>query len=546
MRQRISLTKNKLTVAAALAILAVHMIVVLFYGMQKEAFHEDEYFTYYTSAGYEAINPWGSVLEETGYAIQSHFFVTDAHRFDFDTVVDIHSKDVHPPLYYLTLNFLMSLFPYQFYKWFGILLNSIYSLITCAGVMFFVYKLDRSKYRNVLAMTAGLIYAIHPAVLSSVMFTRMYSMSMMWTVLYMDVFVLLIQNYLGDKRKFAGITLCGALVCYLAFLTHYFCVYVPFFLTLGFCIYAVIRKLLYKEKGFLRMLIYGLALVAGIGMAILTFPASLEHIFSGYQGEGAFASLFDGNVFGWLIGFAPILNKNFFSGAMYPVLILFVLACLAGAALLYYRQKKGLPKHSVDFATIGIGVAAGLITVWLTSKTALFIGDPASRYFYNAAVLLIPLIVYVISKAVLHGFEVLFKKKSGMVLPAVLAVLFLLIPIVGNVQGNVLYLYRDKVETLAFARENAEYPLVMIYDQEYRYKTWYIANETWVYDKIVFIRDDGAETVIDNEALKTAEKLIVYMDTSEEILDRLVAQNKNLSSWKLLRHDLHYYVYVLE
>ena len=36
------------------------------------------------------------------------------------------------------------------------------------------------------------------------------------------------------------------------------------------------------------------------------------------------------------------------------------------------------------------------------------------------------------------------------------------------------------------------------------------------------------------------------MDGPEEILDRLVAQNDRLNSWSLLRHDKHYYVYVLE
>ena len=86
----------------------------------------------------------------------------------------------------------------------------------------------------------------------------------------------------------------------------------------------------------------------------------------------------------------------------------------------------------------------------------------------------------------------------------------------------------------------------MVYNQDTRYKTWYIANETWPYENVIFVRDDGDETVLDSEILKTAERLIVYMDNPVEILDRLVAQNKNLSSWSLLRHDFNYYVYVVE
>ena len=118
--------------------------------------------------------------------------------------------------------------------------------------------------------------------------------------------------------------------------------------------------------------------------------------------------------------------------------------------------------------------------------------------------------------------------------------------IAGHVQGNVLYLYQEKEETLSYARENAGYPLVMVYDRDTRFKTWYIANELWPFERIIFVQYNDEETVLENEALKTAEKLIVYMDGPEEVLDRMVAQNKNLSSWSLLRHDRHYYVYVLE
>lgn len=86
----------------------------------------------------------------------------------------------------------------------------------------------------------------------------------------------------------------------------------------------------------------------------------------------------------------------------------------------------------------------------------------------------------------------------------------------------------------------------MVYNQEVRYKTWYIANETWPFENVIFVREDGDDTVLDSELLRTAEKLIVYMDNPVEILDRLVEQNEHLSSWSLLRHDKNFFVYVVE
>lgn len=528
------------------AILAVHIILILFYGMQKIAFHEDEYYTYYTSAGYLGINPYGEIQETTGMQLLSHFVVLEQNRFDFSNVVDIETIDVHPPLYYLTLHFLMSCFPNQFYKWFGILLNGCYSVVSCVGIIFFIYQMDKSRYREFLALTAGLLYAVHPAMISNVMLTRMYSMSVMWTVLYIDVFVLLMKNYLCRRGKFVLFTMGGAFVCYCAFLTHYFCLYIPFFLTLGFCVYAVIRKLFYKEKCLLRMLIYGFSLLAAIGLAILSFPVSLYQIFKGVDGTTAFNTLLHTDLFTMFKLFLPIINKNFFAGMMYPILGVLVLALIVGAVLLKIRKKEKLDP-AANFAIPGIGLAVGFITVWLLSKTALFVGDDASRYFYTAAVLMLPLIAYVICKATLYGKDILLPAKAEKVLLPILTLIVLFPALMGHLQGNVLYLYRDRQEALEFARENASYPCVMIYDQENRFKTWYTSNEIWPYEKVIFIRQqDGEETIPKSESLKEAEKLIVYMDGPEELLDLLVEHNDHLKSWSLLRHDPYFYVYVLE
>lgn len=536
-------SKKRFLIAAAV-VLAVHVAFFLFFGTRKVAFHEDEYCTYATGAGYEGINPYGSIQEKKGIDLLYNFVVIEENRFRFDKILDIQTTDVHPPLYHLSLHFLMSLFPYRFYKWFGILMNGCYSLVACAGIMFFVYRLDKSKSRYFLALLTGLLYAVHPASISSVMFNRMYAMSTMWTVLYMNVFLLLMQDLVCSRKRFAVLTLCGAAVCYLAFLTHYFCMYNLFFLTLGFCIYALFRKLRYKEKCFARMLVYGCSMAAAIGLAILSFPASIQQIFFGEQGEGAFYGLFHIPTMQMFRLFMPVLNHNFFAGMMYPVLVILVLSLIARTVLRIKRGQK--TEEDVSTAIITIGLLSSLAIVWLLCKTSLFLGDASSRYFYPAAALILPLMVYCVCGTVLYAAELLPGKRVKAAAYAVLFAIALLPAIVGHIQGNVLFLYRDKLEALQYARNNAQYPLVMVYKQETRYKTWYIANETWPYENVIFIREDDEATVLDSEILKTAEKLIVYMDNPVEILDRLVEQNEHLSSWSLLRHDTHYFVYVVE
>lgn len=529
---------------AAAVVLAVHVAFIIFFGMRKVAFHEDEYITYATGAAYEGINPYGPIQEKTGTELMYNFVMKEENRFRFDKVMDIQSRDVHPPLYHLSLHFLMSLFPNQFYKWFGISLNGCFSLVSCAGIMFFIFRLDKGRWRYLLALLAGLVYAVHPATISGVMFNRMYAMGAMWTVLYMIVLLLLMQDPVCGRKRFAALTLCGAAVCYFAFLTHYFCMYNLFFLTLGFCIYELYRKLRYKEKCFVRMLVFGCAMVGAIGLAILTFPYSIQQIFFGEQGEGAFDGLFHIPTTYMFNLFMPVLNRNFFGGIMYPALGVLVAALIVRGVLRVKRGQKA--SGDVSTAFIAIGLLSSLVIVWLLCKTSLFLADASSRYFYPAAALILPLVVYCICDAVLQAAELLKGKRIKAVLCAVSALLVLLPVVLGHVQGNVLFLYRDKLETLQYARDNAQYPLVMVYNQEFRYKTWYIANETWPYEHVVLIREDGDETVLDSELLRTAEKLIVYMDNPVEILDRLIEQNDNLSSWSLLRHDKNYFVYVVE
>ncbi len=541
---------KKKFIGVAAIVLALHLVFIIIYGTQKIAFHEDEYFTYYTSAGYEGINPYGPIQEKSGMDIQRNFLVTDANRFDFATVAAYQARDVHPPLYYLVMHFVMSLFPNQFYKWFGIALNACCSLVACGGVMFFLYVMDASRYRSFLALLGGLVYAVHPAMITDVMFARMYCMSVMWVVLYMCVFVLLMRNLTGSWKRFFALTLCGGAICYLAFLTHYFGLFVPFFLTLGFCLYGLLRKLIWKEKCLLRVLIYGGSLLAAIGLAVLTFPSALHQIFVDEQGEGAFETLLHTDLFTMFRMFLPVLDKNFFAGMMYPVLGIFAVSLTAGVILLIRRSQKGDVINKINYAILGISLAAGMISVWLLSKTSMFLGDASSRYFYTAASVLLPLMAYTICKAALQ-ITAFFsgRKNQGQLRAVFMAALTgaVLLPVIaGHVQGNVLYLYQEKEETLSYARENAGYPLVMVYDRDTRFKTWYIANELWPFERIIFVQYNDEETVLENEALKTAEKLIVYMDGPEEVLDRMVAQNKNLSSWSLLRHDRHYYVYVLE
>lgn len=391
--------ENRGFVGGCVAILAFHMVFALFFGVQKKGFHEEEYCAYYTSTGNSFVSPYSPVEEKSGYIVQRQFFVAEGNQFRYDVVAGAQKKAGHPPLYYLALHTLMSLRPNSFYKWFGIGLNVLCSLVSCCGIILLVLKLSRNRRRRALALVAGLIYAVCPAVISSIMFTGAYAMNAMWAILYLNIFMALAQNLSSAKGKFAWLVAAGSAVCGLWFLTCYFSFVIVLLLALGGCVWAALRR-----KGFGRMLRYIGIMFLSVGVAILFFPSSLRQI-SGYSGHAS-------------------------GGILSPL--------------------------------------------------------------------------------------------------------------------KVQFLYRDQEDKVAFSRENAQCQAVVVYGYASQEQAWYASNELWSYDRVMYVDYMDGENTLVNETLQTAEKLIVYMDCPEDMLERIIAQNDDLSSYRLVRQDELFSVYEVE
>lgn len=446
---RQAFVKNKFFVGICTAILAIHLVLALFYGIQKEGFHDEEYYSYCASTGNALISPGSPVGEKSGYIVQSQFFVLKGNQFRYDVVADAQKQAGHPPLYYLALHTLMSLRPNSFYKWFGIGLNVICSLVSCVGIILLVLRLDRNRYRYALAGIAGMAYAVCPMVISSIMFTGVYTMSVMWTILYLNCFVALIQNICCTKWKFTLLAAAGGILCGLSFLTCYFSLVIILFLVLAGGLWAAARK-----KGLGRILRYTGVLAASVGLAVLAFPSSVRHI--------------------------SMLSEHVSGNIFYP------LTAILAPALAYLVCRLGLGIWEKKF--------------------------PLKKY-----------------------------------LPVLAAGAVLACNVVGMALTGVQFLYRDQEANVAFSRDNAQYPAVVIHGfDSSQEQVWYASNELWPYDCVVYVDYSDWDYVLGNDTLQAAEKLILYMDCPEDMLEHIIAQYDNLSSYSLIRQDASFRVYLVE
>ncbi len=530
------------------AILTLHIVLVIVFGIQKQGFHEDEYYSYSTSTGSVDLVPYG-YRWRSGAELQSQFYVRPENRFAFDQVVENQARDVHPPLYYLCLNVFMSLFPGCFYKWFGILLNLFFSVITLFGIFYLFDRIDTGKSRYWFSLLAGAVYAVAPSTIGNVMLIRMYSLSAMWTVLYACILVELYRSRECSKKKFAALTLGGAMVCYLSFLTHYFCLLVAFFATLFYAVYVVTAR----RKDLKRLMIYGMSMTAAVGLAVLTFPTSLRHIFQGYRGTGAINGLLHGGVFDFTRVFLPYIDKDIFGGIMVPTALI-TLAALA-ALVVFYIRRDSREKVSFDLWGYVILLAAVLASGYILTKTSLMVGDVSMRFFFPVVTLLLPLMAYIVVKALnlLAGVQ---KEKLRSALKCAAVVLVFIPVLIGHVKNNVLFLYSDEAEKVFISQWFKESPCIVVFNRATEYRSWYTADQLWPFENILYVDYDqmtadmeeyGRMMVPEHEdILMNAEKVLIYMDGPEEVIKQIMENNTHLTKYSMIRHDPYFCLYLLE
>ena len=509
-------------------ILIIHFTFMIYYGSKKAGFHDDEYFTFWSSAGNHALKMGTSYEWYKGINLLLRYTVSPNNRFAFPQVVQNQAMDVHPPLYYLTLNIIMSIRAGSFSKWYGLLLNELFILVSLLGCFYFIYRLSNGRWGESAIST--FLLGIAPFTISNIMFIRMYAMTVMWNMLYAVIILEVMKCPLQAKKRFAILTVLGGILCYLSFLTHYFCLLMPFCLTVGYVIYT-----LFQKRGILRMFLYGGTMIIMIGLAILSFPASLSHIFSGYRGKGALSGLRHSSLKDMVKLFFPILSKNFYDGWLIAVFVLTLVA------LVVFCLRS---KDSVSKWFLVIGQISCILSTLFLSKTSLLLGDSSSRYFYAVGSLYLCLSAHTVLQLASLLWE---NKKTLQKITLTLCVLFLVFPqLKGHLDQNVLFLYRDNLDKLDFSRSYSQYPLIMVYSSDTYYRVEYTADQIWQFEDVLFWDVNAFNSTQIDEKLKAAEKIVVYIDAPEEYLTFLVECCPNITSCRLVRHDPFYYAYLLE
>lgn len=538
--------KSKLWFYIFLLAWAAQMMAAVYFCCQKQGFHEDEYYSYYSTS-----RTIGLFVEDNTWAehdaYYQEFVVLENQGFQYALVKLVQSWDVHPPVYYWILHTICSLFTGQFSKWFGLSINL--AAFGISMILLYILALQVTKHDDKLSFLICFFYGFTPAVMSSVVFIRMYALLTVFVLLCAVLHIYAIERG-GGKLPFGKFLLPIAIITYLGFLTQYYYFIFLFFMAMSFCIY-----MLWRDKNLWNCIRYGVSIAVSLILAYLTYPSCLGQMFRGQRGAQAADNFFTlSNTYARLQFFWELLDEYVFGNTLSLFLLVIVLL------LLYIVRKENGNSGRRTVSPPNVSYRILLFTVigyfLAVSKTALLLGNTSIRYqtpIYGIVVLLIFTALKETWSRCRENGKVKYqmdaaKKTKWKNIGMAAAVMFcFIINIIGLLSGKVVFLYPEDAPRIAFARERAaqKTPVIYIFDEGQSWCVWDCADEFFEYDKLYFSSQSHTEPITDT-MIADSDDLVVYISNTanvEEQLRRIMGSNPNLKEYELQYQEKYCDVY---
>lgn len=543
----------------------LQMAAAFWFCTQKQGFHEDEFYTYYSTArtnGFYVED--GKWMERDIY--RNEFVVLPGERFQYGLVKQVQSWDVHPPMYYWVFHTVASLVPGVFSKWIGLSVNLLFRGINLILLTYLSYLVAERNEK--LPLLVVFVYGFSPAAMGGVVFIRMYEMLTTFVLLCAILHVRAVLGLQGGLQKVcagresdnvgsagegrgprlsAKMLLAMSAVTYVGFLTQYYYFIFLFFLAVAFCIW-----MLWRDRNIWNCLRYGVFQGLAFVLAYLTYPAFPGQMFKGQRGAQATENFFNlANTFERLSFFWDLMNRYVFGGLL-GLTLLFLLAVAVAMRLQRGREavSTGAAFYMLLFTVAGYFLAV--------SKTALLLGGTSNRYqlpIYGIVTLLL-----VLGAAKVFGQTADMRRAEGerqeeaafpsvcagwhkKRMAGVAAAFGFAVVALSYVRADVEFLYPEAKEAVALAREQAaaHIPVVYIYKPGEEWCIWAVADELMEYDRVYFVSAAGEEQ-IKEPSIAEADAVVGYIPKYDNLQDEMAQDARIvLSNHKLSEEHLQYW-----
>jgi len=446
------------------------------------------------------------VYEEPVWITREAFrdYVTTAKgdRFNYLSVYFNVKDDNHPPVHFMLLHTISSLFPGKVAPIMGCVIN----LAVLAGCAVLFMKLggdlDRwgitpNGWGTYIGMAAALMYGCSQGATASVLLIRMYGVM---TFLCVLTFYLHLKKW--QEKSFDRKNGWLIMVTVLGFLTQYFFLFYCLVLALA----TAVCLFVYSRKKELWIYIRSMLIAALLGVGI--YPFAISDVFASSRGVEALDNLTGGlaDYITRILRFGEILFSRCFGNVWLGLVC--VLGMLLLGAGLFWKQKTYRPLVIMTYVPV-IGYFL------LAAKMSPMYVD---RYVMAA----FPFVVAVMAMGLCFAVQKLslIREKAGKFLLLVLVFLFC--------GGHVLtydgtYLYRGYEEQLKVAQSYGQLPCICLYEGSGYYDNLLEFSQ---YEKTLLVTPEellerkDASDVMQMEEMVLLVKNIVSWESVQEILDK--------------------------
>lgn len=347
-----------------LVVVLIQVVIMVYYCNRKAGFFIDEIWTYNLSNGFyfPLLHNIGDLLNKW---IPQSFWVdsltaSHSHSFEYASVLYNQAKDVHPPLYYIIIHTICSFFPGVFSKWFGLVPNIVFFVIT----QILIYKISKIFFKNnFFALLPCVVYGFSVGAINTVLFIRMYSM-----LTLISACCIYINLEFFYKEKLSIYLLFKLFICYIAgILTHYYFIIFAFFMSAFLLLFLAIRKDIHM------IIYYVIASFMSVLLALVSWPSLIMHIFCDYRGEEAFKNALHSSFIDRILSFADICN-----GAIYIKYYTFVFLSIL---FFYFIYKSIKIKKNDNIINIKYNHFAFNINLYIDNRLFCFLHMVFSVFF---------------------------------------------------------------------------------------------------------------------------------------------------------------------
>lgn len=262
-----------------LAIIIIIQVVYIscMFGINKQGFHSDEMWNYGFANSTEGKHVYESDVEkqlknfdswQSSDNLRNYITVDKNEIFNYAAIYRNAANDYNPPLGYMMLHFICSLFPGTWSKWYCFALN-----IICFVIMqIYIYRLAKSVTKSEAAgLLSAFFFGFTAGARNITIFLRIYAPATMFAamlVYYMHVLYASKDN----KDKCIGLYIKIFAVNILGCFTLNLFLPFAFIVTAMYCVYYILAR------RFRRLLVFGLMMLASVGASIAIFPARISQV----------------------------------------------------------------------------------------------------------------------------------------------------------------------------------------------------------------------------------------------------------------------------